>query len=115
MFARTALDLGLIVRERRRNLGMDQSDLAARAGVSRQWIIDIEKGKPRAEVGLVLRTLTELGLKVRVESEIPEGQFEGNGAGAGSGAGNGDGTGYGVGSWDFNIDDVIERARGKKK
>jgi HTH-type transcriptional regulator/antitoxin HipB len=32
--------------------------------VSRQWIIDCEKGKPRAELGLVLRTLTALGLRL---------------------------------------------------
>jgi len=33
-------------------------------GVSRKWIVEVEKGKPRAEIGLVLRTFTALGLKL---------------------------------------------------
>ncbi len=39
-------------------LGLDQASLATRVGVSRQWIVAVEAGKARAEVGLVLRTLT---------------------------------------------------------
>ena len=55
-------DLGLSIRERRRELQLDQKTLAERVGVSRQWIIDIEHGKPRAEIGLLLRTLRELDI-----------------------------------------------------
>lgn len=55
-------DLGLSIRERRRELRLDQKTLAERVGVSRQWIIDIEHGKPRAEIGLLLRTLRELDI-----------------------------------------------------
>ena len=60
-------DLGLVLRERRRELGLDQGELAARVGVSRQWVVEVEKGKPRAEVGLVLRALRVLGLEIQVE------------------------------------------------
>jgi HTH-type transcriptional regulator/antitoxin HipB len=56
MLIRTPQDLGFVIREQRKKLGLDQSELARRAAVSRQWIVEVEKGKPRAEVGLLLRT-----------------------------------------------------------
>ena len=64
MIAKNPRDIGLLMREQRRKLGLDQSELARRAGVSRQWIIEVEKGKARAEIGLVLRVLGVLGLTV---------------------------------------------------
>jgi len=62
MRIRTATDLGAFIRERRIKLGMDQSDLAEKAGTSRKWVVEVEQGKPRAEIGLVLRTLKTLGV-----------------------------------------------------
>lgn len=75
MRVRTALDLGLVIRERRRALGLGQGALAVRVGVSRQWLIEVEHGKPRAEIGLLLRTLAALDLDVMVgpgEARSPE-------------------------------------------
>lgn len=66
MPVRTPLDLGLIIRQQRRHLGLSQSDLAGRVGVGRQWIVAIEQGKARAELGLVLRTLAALDLTLAV-------------------------------------------------
>ena len=66
MLARTPQDLGLLIRDHRRQLGLDQHELAQRVGVSRQWIVEIEGGKPRAALGLVLRTLEALGLELDV-------------------------------------------------
>jgi HTH-type transcriptional regulator / antitoxin HipB len=66
MIIRTPADLGAAIRAGRRALGLGQADLAVRVGVQRQWIIKIESGKSTAEVGLVLRTLNALGLKVEV-------------------------------------------------
>jgi HTH-type transcriptional regulator / antitoxin HipB len=63
----TASDLGLVLRERRRQLGLTQQALADRVGVSRPWIVQVEGGKPGAELGLVLRTARELGLHLRLE------------------------------------------------
>jgi HTH-type transcriptional regulator / antitoxin HipB len=62
MRIRTPVDLGALIRDRRTKLGLDQKSLAEKAGVSRQWIVEIEKGKPRAEIGLVLRTIAALGI-----------------------------------------------------
>jgi len=64
MRLRTPRDIGLQIRERRRALGLGQAELADRVGVSRQWIIGIEKGKERAALSLVLRTLDALGIAV---------------------------------------------------
>lgn len=58
----SARDLGLYVRERRRDLGKNQTDLAAAAGVSRRWLSDLEAGKATAEIGLVLKTLHALDI-----------------------------------------------------
>lgn len=66
MKIRTTTDLGAFIRERRANLGMDQSDLAEKAGTSRKWIVEVEQGKPRAEIGLILRTLKTLGVSLDI-------------------------------------------------
>ncbi|WP_256516905.1 helix-turn-helix domain-containing protein [Paractinoplanes aksuensis] len=68
-------DLGLYVLERRRAEGMTQAHLAARAGVSRRWLSDLEAGKPTAEVGLVFKVLSALGLLVDVRPE-PEPEID---------------------------------------
>jgi HTH-type transcriptional regulator/antitoxin HipB len=68
MLFRTPNDLGSAIRDRRRRLNLDQSDLARQIGVSRKWIIDVEKGKPGAEIGLVLRTLDALGLRLALDT-----------------------------------------------
>jgi HTH-type transcriptional regulator / antitoxin HipB len=62
----TPVDLGLVIRERRRALALDQRTLAARIGVSRQWLVEVEQGKTRAGIGLLLSTLRALGLETRV-------------------------------------------------
>ena len=62
MQIRAPIDLGLIVRERRRKLGFSQDRLARKAGVGRQWLVALEQGKAGAELGMVLRTLSALGL-----------------------------------------------------
>jgi len=72
MRIRTATDLGAFIRERRVKLGMDQSDLAKKAGTSRKWIVEVEQGKPRAEIGLVLRTLKTLGVSLDIAVDRSE-------------------------------------------
>ena len=65
MTIRTTADLAGLIRDRRKTLELDQKTLAARVGVSRKWIVDIEKGKARADLGLVLRTLEVLGVRLQ--------------------------------------------------
>ncbi len=63
-FVRTPSDLGALIRERRQKLGLDQLTLAKKAGTSRKWLIEVENGKPRAEIGLILRTLKALRIEL---------------------------------------------------
>ena len=67
MQIRTPLDLGLAIRDRRRKLKLSQTELARKVGVGRQWVVAIEHGKPRAELGLVLRTLAALDLPLTID------------------------------------------------
>jgi HTH-type transcriptional regulator/antitoxin HipB len=64
MLVRTSTDLGAVIRDRRKQLKLDQATFAKRIGVSRQWLIEIERGHPRAELGLVLRALDALDIHV---------------------------------------------------
>ena len=75
MFIRTSTDLGAVIRDRRKQLGLDQSTFAKRIGVSRQWVIGVERGHPRAAMGLVLRAIDALGIRLdaRMEQKSPRG------------------------------------------
>lgn len=67
MELRDAADIGALVRASRKRRRMSQQDLADAAGVSRRWLIDLEAGKPRAELSLVLRALSALGIRLVAE------------------------------------------------
>jgi HTH-type transcriptional regulator / antitoxin HipB len=69
LLIRDATDIGSAIRDQRQNPGLDQQALAKRAKVSRQWIVEVEKSRPRAEIGLILRTIGALGLTVSVGTE----------------------------------------------
>lgn len=62
MIVRSVRDLAAAVRGRRNDLELSQAELAARASVSRKWVYEFEAGKPKAELGALLRVLDALGL-----------------------------------------------------
>jgi HTH-type transcriptional regulator / antitoxin HipB len=95
-------DIGRVIREQRQRLGLDQQELANRVGVSRQWIVEIEHGKPRAEIGLVLKTINALNLGINI---VPDRR-----SGRPSSSPLSDGR---KGARDIDIDILIERARGR--
>lgn len=70
MQLRTAKDLGAFIRDQRKKQRLNQSELANKVGVSRRWILEVEHGKQRAEIGLVLKTLDALGLTLSVDNEF---------------------------------------------
>jgi len=69
MLIRTPADLGAVIRDRRKQLKLDQAAFAKRIGVSRQWVIEIERGHARAELGLVLRAIDVLGIHLDASIE----------------------------------------------
>lgn len=64
---RTPLDIGALIRDRRRALGLDQAELADRIGVGRLWVNQVERGKPGASMGLVLRALAAVDLQLSAD------------------------------------------------
>jgi transcriptional regulator with XRE-family HTH domain len=67
---RSVGDLGLVARSVRRNSKVRLDDLAATAGVSKQFVSDVEHGKPTVQFGLVLKMLAELGVPLKLD--IPQ-------------------------------------------
>lgn len=67
MILSSAKEVGALARDRRTELRWSQLHLAEKVGVSRVWIVQFENGKPNAQLGLVLRTLRELGIPLKVE------------------------------------------------
>ncbi|MFY9344640.1 MAG: helix-turn-helix transcriptional regulator [Planctomycetota bacterium] len=57
-------DVGSLVRAMRKEQGMRQPDLAAACGTSVRFIVELERGKPTAQIGKVLNVLAMLGLRV---------------------------------------------------
>ena len=71
MLIRTPADLGAIIRDRRRQLKLDQAAFAKRISVSRYWVILVEQGHPRAELALVLRALDALNIQLDASAAEP--------------------------------------------
>lgn len=66
MIIRSPKDLGAAVKARRKAAELDQAALAAKVGVTRQWIGALEQGKAGAELALVLRTLRALDMPISI-------------------------------------------------
>lgn len=62
-------DLVVCIHQARKDRGWTQAQLAEQAGVSRDWIIGLEKAKPTLELGLVLRTLKALNLPLSIDQQ----------------------------------------------
>lgn len=71
-----ARDLGLYVRDRRREFGLSQAALADLAGVSRRWMSGLEAGKETTQIGLVFRTLDALRLALDARAVVPAGDVD---------------------------------------
>ena len=65
-------DLAAVIRGRRLSLGLSQERAAARTGVSRQWVGELERGKSTAEFGLVFGLLDALELKIEIDARETE-------------------------------------------
>ncbi len=60
----TPQDIGRVVRETRKGLGVTQKELALTSGTGQRFIIELEKGKETAEIGKVLTILQTLGIQL---------------------------------------------------
>jgi HTH-type transcriptional regulator / antitoxin HipB len=61
---RIAKDLGDLVRQRRKHLNLTQDELAARCGVGKRFILELEAGKPSCQLQKALIAAYEVGLRL---------------------------------------------------
>lgn len=60
--------LGSLIRRRRTDLGLNQTELADVAGTSLRFVSELERGKQTAQLGGVLRVLAALGVRLDASS-----------------------------------------------
>ena len=57
-------NIGKLIRDTRKRLGVTQRDLALTSGTGLRFVIDLEKGKETCQIGKALTILNTLGIKV---------------------------------------------------
>jgi HTH-type transcriptional regulator/antitoxin HipB len=55
-------DIGKLIRNTRKTLGVTQKDLALTSGTGLRFVIDLERGKETCEIGKALTVLQTLGI-----------------------------------------------------
>lgn len=63
-------DIGKIIRDTRKVLGVTQKDLALTSGTGLRFIIELEKGKPTCQIGKVLTVIQTLGIKLKLTPPV---------------------------------------------
>ncbi len=66
-----AYGLGSRLRLRREHLGLTQQQVAEDAGISRQLVVKIEQGHPRAELGKVMAVVKALRAELTIDDQRP--------------------------------------------
>ncbi len=61
---RTARDFGALIKERRKQLGWTQTELATRSGTGERFIVDLESGKPSCQLEKALIVARTVGLEI---------------------------------------------------
>jgi HTH-type transcriptional regulator / antitoxin HipB len=64
-----AEEVGRLVRDTRKKLGVTQRNLALTSGTGLRFIIELEQGKPTCQLEKVLTVLRTLGLKISIEAK----------------------------------------------
>ena len=62
----TPTEIGTTIRTARKSQGLRQDELAGAAGVGLRFIVDLEAGKPTAQLGKALQVLQALGCTVAI-------------------------------------------------
>ena len=59
----TPIQIGELIKRTRKQLGLNQVDLALTAGTATRFISDLENGKPSCHLGKTLAVIHALGIK----------------------------------------------------
>jgi y4mF family transcriptional regulator len=62
----TPTEIGKILRKTRKAQGMRQDELAGAAGVGLRFVVELEAGKPTAQLGKALRVIEALGCRLEI-------------------------------------------------
>lgn len=62
----SSLDIGRVIRAKRREINVRQEDAASLSGVGTKFLSQLENGKETAELGKTLQVLKKLGLEVYI-------------------------------------------------
>ena len=60
----TPEQIGSMIRDTRKRLGVTQKDLALTSGTGLRFVIDLEKGKETCQIGKALTILYTLGIRL---------------------------------------------------
>ena len=66
---RSSIELGTIIRDRRKALALTQFDVAGLGNTGNRFLVDLENGKPTVQLQKALDTLELLGLEVLVRTK----------------------------------------------
>ena len=66
----TTEQIGKLIRDTRKSLGVTQKDLALTSGTGIRFIIDLENGKETCEIGKALSILNTLGIKITLSPPL---------------------------------------------
>ncbi len=69
----TTQQIGQLIRDTRKKLGVTQKALALTSGTGLRFVIDLEKGKETCEIGKALMILNTLGIKIALTPPAKEG------------------------------------------
>jgi y4mF family transcriptional regulator len=64
------VEIGRLIRDTRKRLGVTQKGLALTSGTGLRFIIDLEKGKETCELGKVLTVLNTLGIRMALDPPV---------------------------------------------
>lgn len=62
----TPEQIGKLIKETRKGMGVTQENLALTSGTGLRFIIDLERGKPTCQLGKALAVINTLGIKIEL-------------------------------------------------
>lgn len=69
---KTAKDLGILIRQRRKEMGLSQADLAGICNVGNRFLVELEAGKSSVQFDKALHVATNVGLELHVRKKGDE-------------------------------------------
>jgi y4mF family transcriptional regulator len=72
-FTPTPAEIGILVRQTRKALGLRQDELAGLARVGLRFVVELEAGKPTIQIGKALKVLGILGCTTVITPPLPVG------------------------------------------